>query len=105
MKLTVGKLRHIIREMILEGAGGTTLPKLPMIRNAMGPELADREQLSLVSSKDLEDEDDLAPHLREPIYAEEDTWGPVPPTGEDPYSLPDPYVNDYSVLPTPPIKR
>jgi len=29
----------------------------------------------------------------------------VPPTGNDPYALPDPYAKDTGVLPTPPIKR
>lgn len=105
MKITLGQLRRVIREVFLEGAGGITLPRMPVIRNAMGPDFADREQLSLVSSKNTDDEEEVAPHLREPIYDEEDTWGPVPPTGEDPYALPDPYVNDYGVLPTPPIKR
>jgi len=105
MKLTISKLRSIIRNAISEGAGGITLPHMPMIRNAMGPDFADREQLSLVTRKDMDDEDDVAPHLRELIYDEEDTWGPVPPTGNDPYALPDPYAKDYGVLPTPTIKR
>jgi len=53
----------------------------------------------------VDDPDELTPHLREPIYDEEDCWGPVPPTGNDPYALPDPYAKDTGVLPTPPIKR
>lgn len=105
MKLTIGQLRRFIQEAIREGAGGITLPHMPVVRNGMGPEFADREQLNLVSRKDIDDPDDVAPHLRRPIYDEEDTWGPVPPTGKDPYVLPDPYVKDSGVLPTPPIKR
>lgn len=104
MKITVGELRSIIRAAIREGAGGITLPHMPVVRNAMGPDFADREQLGRVSMKDKE-EDELAPHLREPVYSEEDCWGPVPPGGHDPYALPDFYTNDYGVLPTPPIKR
>lgn len=105
MKLTIGQLRKIIQEAILEGAGGITLPRMPMIRNAMGPDFADREQLGRIAKKDMDDEDEVSPHLRKPIYDEEDTWGPVPPTGKDPYALPDPYVKDYGIIPTPPIKR
>lgn len=105
MKITLGKLRRIIRAIVREGAGGTTLPKMPMIRNAMGPDFADREQLSRISSKDMDDEDELSPHLREPVHSEEDCWGPVPPIQQNPYVLPDPYVKDSSVLPTPQIKR
>ena len=105
MKITVGQLRSIIRNAILEAAGGITLPHMPVIRNAMGPEFADREQLGRISIKDVEDEDEITPHLREPLYDAEDCWGPVPPTGDDPYVLPDPYTNDYHVIPTPQIKR
>jgi len=105
MKLTLGKLRSIIRKVIVEGAGGTTLPKTPMIRTATGLEFSDREQLGRVSTKDVDDEDDVVPHLREPVYQEEDCWGPVPPIQQNPYVLPDPYAKDYNVIPTPRIKR
>jgi hypothetical protein len=104
MKITIGQLRTIIRNTLLEAAGGTTLPHMPVIRNAMGPDFADREQLGRISKKD-EDEGEITPHLREPLYDEEDCWGPVPPTQQNPYMLPDPYAKDYGVLPTPPIKR
>jgi len=105
MKLSVRQLRNIIRNALIEGAGGITLPRMPVIRNSMGPEFADREQLGRINAKDVDDPDELTPHLREPIYDEEDCWGPVPPTGNDPYALPDPYAKDTGVLPTPPIKR
>ena len=105
MKITLKNLRSLIRSALLETAGGTTLPHMPRIRDAIGPDFADREQLGRISVKDADEEDELPPHLREPIYAEEDTWGPVPPTSENPYALPDPYTKDTGVLPTPPIKR
>jgi len=105
MKISIGELRRIIQNVIIEGAGGTTLPRMPMIRNSMGPDFADREQLSRIASKQAKDEDEISPHLLNPLNPEEECWGPVPPTGEDPYALPDPYTKDTGVLPTPPIKR
>jgi hypothetical protein len=105
MKIKLGELRQIIRSAIAEAAGGITLPKNPVIRNAMGPELADREQIAKMSATSIVKYDELSPHLKEPIYDEEDTWGPVPPTGNDPYVMPDPYSKDYHVIPTPQIKR
>jgi hypothetical protein len=104
MKITISQLRNIIRSVIVEAAGGITLPRMPVIRNAIQPDFSDRERLGRISVKDA-DEDAITPHLREPIYDEEETWGPVPPTGEDPYALPDPYSKDYHVIPTPQIKR
>ena len=105
MKITVGQLRSVIRDVIAEAAGGITLPRMPVIRNAMQPDFSDREQLGRISVKDADEEDVITPHLREPVYDEEETLGPVPPTGEDPYALPDPYSKDYHVIPTPQIKR
>lgn len=105
MKITIGELRSIIRSAIREAAGGTTLPHMPVVRNSIGPDFSDREQLGRISTKDADKEDELPPHLREPVHQEEDCWGPVPPTGKDPYAIPDPYAKDYGVLPTPPIKR
>ena len=105
MKITLGKLREIIRSTILETAGGTTLPHMPIIRNSIGPDFSDREQLDRMSSKDMDEPDELSPHLREPVNPEEDCWGPVPPIQQNPYILPDPYSKDYHVIPTPQIKR
>jgi len=104
MKITVGELRSLIRSVLDEAAGGITLPHMPVIRNAMGPDFSDREQLGRISMKD-KDDDEISSHLIEPVHQEEDCWGPVPPTGQNPYALPDPYTKDYGVLPTPPIKR
>lgn len=95
MKITLGQLRSIIRKVIIEAGGGTTLPHLPMIRDPMGPEFADREQLGRISTKDNDEEDLTSPHLREPDYPEEETWGPVPPTGEVPFPHLDSYAKDY----------
>jgi hypothetical protein len=105
MKIKLGALRRLVREALLEAGGGTTLPPQPVTRNPMSPSLTDREQITKMSISNLEDEDALAPHLQDPQYEEEDCWGPVPPTAENPYALPDFYTNDFSVLPTPPIKR
>lgn len=105
MKITIRDLRAMIRGLIRESGGGTTLPHMPRVRDSIGPDFSDREQLGRISTKDADKEDELPPHLREPVHSEEDCWGPVPPTSENPYSLPDPYTKDYGVLPTPPIKR
>lgn len=105
MKITLGDLRKIIKQAIVETGGGTTLPRMPMIRNAMQPDFSDREQIGKISTQNIEDPEELPPHLREPVYSPEETWGPVPPTAPNPYTLPDPYAKDSGPLPTPPIKR
>jgi hypothetical protein len=103
MLMTLGRLRKIIRSAIRETGGGTTLPRMPMIRNSMQPDFSSREQLGKIA-KDR-DPDELAPHLIEPEVDFEDCYGPVPPTDKNPYALPDPYTRDTSPVPTPPIKR
>jgi len=105
MKIKLGMLRMIIREVLAEAGGGTTLPPRPMVNNPMSPSMADREQLTKMSVSSLDDPDMVAPHLQEPQYEEEDCWGPVPPTTENPYMLPDYYSKDFGVLPTGNIKR
>ena len=103
MRITVRQLRRIIRDTLVEAGGGTTLPRMPMIRNATQPDFSSREQLGRVAAP--EDPDALAPHLIEPEVEFEDCYGPVPPTDNNPYALPDPYTKDTSPLPTSPIKR
>jgi hypothetical protein len=103
MKISLGKLRLIIRNILVEAGGGTTLPRSPMVRNAMAPDLADREQLGNIRRP--RDPDEIAPHLIDPVEDMEDCYGPVPPTDNNPYALPDPFTRDTSPLPTPPIKR
>ena len=105
MKLTVGEIRQIVRSILRESGGGTTIPSRPMINNPMSPSMADREQIGRISVKDIDDPEEISPHLQEPVYDEEDCWGPVPPDAPNPYVLPDMFNKDYSVLPTPPIKR
>ena len=106
MRITIGNLRKIIRSELMSEIGGarSNAPR-PVINNPMSPSMADREQLGRNSARDIDDPSEISPHLREPVYDEEDCWGPVPPTAEDPYALPDYYSKDYGVLPTPPIKR
>lgn len=105
MKIKLGSLRSLIRNELLEACGGTTIPPRPVVRNPISPSMSDREQIGRNSIKDKDDPNDIAPHLREPQYEPEECYGPVPPTAEDPYALPDFYAKDYGVLPTSPIKR
>lgn len=105
MKLRLFELRRIIRDALFESGGGTTMPPRPTTRNPMSPSMADREQLGRISIRDKDDPEDVAPHLQDPTYDEEDCWGPVPPTGKNPTASPDPYTQDYHVIPTPQIKR
>lgn len=105
MKITLGELRKIIRQSLLEAGGGTTMPPRPTVRNPMSPSMADREQIGRISVKDKDDPEELSPHLREPVYDEEDCWGPVPPVAPHVHAMPDFYSQDYGVLPTPSIKR
>lgn len=99
------ELRRIIRQSLVEIGGGTTMPPRPTVRNPMSPSMADREQLGRISVRDADDPEAVSPHLRDPLYDEEDCWGPVPPTGANPYAMPDPYSQDYHVIPTPQIRR
>lgn len=105
MKITVRQLRKLIRSALKEGGGGTTLPSRPVVRDPNSPSMADREQIGRNSIKDIDDPDELAPHLREPVFDQEECWGPVPPVAPSPYVSADPYTNDYHVIPTPQIKR
>ncbi len=92
MKISIGHLRSIIKAIVIETTSGTTIPRTPAIKNITRPEFVNREQLSNISIKDAYEEDLEAPHLREPTYDKEDTDGPVPPTGDDPYMILDPYA-------------
>lgn len=104
MKITIGSLKRLIRDALLEGGGGTTMPPRPMIRNPMSPSMADREQIGKNSIQNM-DTDEISPHLKDPVYDEEDCYGPVPPNAEQPYALPDPFAQDFNVIPTPQIRR
>ena len=58
MKITLGKLRRIIREAVTDTA------ITPYIRNAMSPTSDDREPIERMSLKDMDGEEEIAPHLR-----------------------------------------
>ena len=107
MKISVKDLRRLIVRLV-EAGGGTTVPKQePYIQNSLSPDINHREQLGSLADRDIdtEQDDELPPHLREPIYDEEECFGPVPPDAEDPYVGQDPFVRDYGPLPTPPVRR
>lgn len=103
MKMTIGQLRTVIRRALLEAGGGSPVPPQPYIRNAMAPDINDREAIGRLEFG--EPETDLPEHLREPELTPEECWGPVPPQKKDPGVYQDPYTSDFSPLPTPPIKR
>lgn len=105
MKIRMSELRKLIRNAILEAGGATTMPSRAMGRDPMAPSMADREQIGRISIKDVENPEDISPHLRDIVHDEEDCWGPVPPTAEKPHAGPDVYTKDFNVIPTPPIKR
>ena len=103
MRITVGQLRGIIREVLGEAGGAAPTP--PNVRNVMAPSMSDREQLGRISIRDKDDPEALAPHLQEPVEEPEDCWGPVPPVAPNPYAMPDFYTKDFNVIPSPTIKR
>lgn len=106
MRIKIGDLRRIIRDCLVEAGGGVANRRRPVTADPSAPAGVGREQLTKISAKDLDDPDELAPHLRDDtptIYDPYDT--PVPPVAPKPRASPDPLVKDYSVLPTPPIKR
>jgi len=109
VKITLNELRNIIRKVLIEAGGGTPTRTMGAGRNPMSPEKADREALSFLADNptdiDLDDDDELPSHLRNPLEDPEDCFGPVPPVQGDPYVMQDPFARDTSPLPTPPIKR
>ena len=105
MRIRLGTLRRIIRRSLMEAGGGTTMPPRQTMVDPMTNTMADREQLGRNSIRDLDDPDEVAPHLREPVYDEEECFGPVPPDAPNPYAMPDPFTQDFNVIPTPQIKR
>lgn len=89
-------LRQCIKEILAEVLEG------PHISNVLSHDLADRDQL--VDLTKFEDEE-ISPHLSEPVLSPEECFGPVPPTNDDPGVYADPFTRDYHVLPTSTIKR
>lgn len=101
MKITIRELRRIIRE----GLGGkTTKTMFSYLGNPLSPDINDREQLGSLAIDDIdtiEDDDGLPLHLREPVINAEESWGPVPPTDDNPYfASSDPLTRDTSPLPS-----
>lgn len=101
MRITLGRLRQIIRE-------AAHFPGQP-VRNVLSPDINSREQIgSLAGSQPIDtvdDPDGLPEHLLEPKVTPEECFGPVPPNAEPPYVGQDPYVRDSSPNPTGAIKR
>jgi hypothetical protein len=104
MKITLGQLKSIIREVLRESGGGWASAPQPVARNAMSPDINNRQAIGRLEFGTPID-DDLPEHLRDPQEDPEDCFGPVPPTNGEPYVGQDPFVRDYSPLPTPPIRR
>ena len=104
MKLTIRQLRSVIRQELVEWGGGPTRP--PTLLSPASPDNASqREEIGSLGGELKDTDDELPPHLREPVYDEDECWGPVPPTAPDPTATMDPFNTDWSVLPTPSIKR
>lgn len=107
VKLSLRELKQLIKLYLVEAPGdGPTRPR-PTQRNPLSPDINSREQLDSLKQRDIDTDDgmDLPPHLREPVYDAEECFGPVPPTGEEPYMQQDPLVRDYSPLPSSRIMR
>lgn len=103
MKLTLRQLKILIREALEESGGGWASPPQPDGSALNVGSMNSREQLGNLKDRDIDTEDgeELAPHLRDPLYEPEDTWGPVPPDAPDPYVQQDPFARDWGVMPTP----
>lgn len=102
MKIRLGDLKQLVKTALVETGGGTPMRTEPFIGSAMSPSVASREQIgSLGDPEDIDTQDDseLPTHLREPLYDEEDCYGPVPPTAEDPFVQADPYAQDWGAHP------
>jgi hypothetical protein len=104
MKIRLSELKRIIRTSIIE----TGMSKTTATRSATSPATSSREQIKAMTSKGLDTQDDadeLPEHLRDVTAEPEDTFGPVPPTGKEPYVQQDPLARDYSPLPSSGIRR
>lgn len=99
MKITVGQLRQLIQEVILE-AGGAKPSKPQPTSSPSPPGPVVRQQLTRISAKDLDKPDEIAPHLRVDFVEDEDPHGPVPPNAENPNLSTVDYAKDWGVLPT-----
>ncbi len=96
-----------MRASLLEWAGAPPNKPEPYVGDSFGSDWTSREALTSLADVDVDTEqgDELPPHLREPLYDEEDCYGPVPPTAEQPGVYSDPFVRDSSPVPTSGIRR
>lgn len=100
MRLTLGRLRAIIRE--------SAFPGQPAGRNVLSPDINSREQLGSLAAVPIDtvaDPEGLPDHLSQPTVTPEECLGPVPPETDDPGVYQDPFARDWGVTPTPAIKR
>lgn len=105
MIIKLSELRTLIRSVLLEVGGASPRPARNVTNNPSVSSMSNREQIGKISVKQLTDDEEIAPHLQDRIYDEEDCQGPVKPSGKNPYALPDFYAKDYGVLPTGTIRR
>ena len=89
-----------MRATLSESMGGWASPPQPLGRSpGYEPDIVNREQIGRMESG-TQDDEELDSHLTDPLYDEEDCWGPVPPKVGDPWVQQDPYVRFSSPLPT-----
>jgi len=102
----MSELRLLIR-MLVEAAGAPATSPHAMWRDVQSPMHSDRQQLGKLGDRDIDTEggEEISAHLRDIAVDPEDTWGPVAPTQGDPYVQQDPYVRDWSVLPSSGVKK
>lgn len=92
----ISTLRHFVRLLVLESAPSrVALRAKELSADSTGAETSHLNQ----SPAQAENDEDvkMAQHLEwgeqiDPEFADEDRFGPVPPIGADPRSLPDPFV-------------
>lgn len=100
MRLTIGELRVIVRQVLGESMGNWASAPQPMGRTpGYEPDIVNRQQIGKLQSG-TPDPDEVDSHLLDPVYSEEECYGPVPPKVGDPWVQQDPYVRFSSPLPT-----
>lgn len=99
----VATLRQYIRFLVKEAYASNV--DGPHLGNLMSSHLAQRDEIPYLGKKrNKEEDDEIAPHLRELEVDEKDCWGPVPPNEEnEPGVFIDPFTQDYHVLPRKPV--
>lgn len=92
-------IRQVIREAYYSNIDG------PHLTNLISPHLAQRDEIPYLGKKRNKEDEEIASHLEEPEVDMKDCYGPVPPVAEEPGAFPDPYTQDYHVIPRPPNRR